>query len=64
MNATQLAAVDRSIRQANKCQTMETPFAPAMGNFAIASGNGEAYPYQVSKVIFYPIEETFTARVQ
>ena len=41
MNATQLAAVDRSIRQGNKCQTMETPFSPMMGNFAIASGNGE-----------------------
>ena len=25
MNATQLAAVDRSIRQENKCLTMETP---------------------------------------
>ena len=43
MNAMQLAAVDRSIRQENKCLTMETPpiaFVRMMGNFGIASGNG------------------------
>ena len=43
MNAMQLAAVDRSIRQENKCLTMETPpiaLVRMMGNFEIASGNG------------------------